>query len=421
MPAATTLSLAMAASVSPAGADEVPAAPAPGVVVAEGPVVAVRLVEGETVTGRLREITAAAVVLDVDGAERRVPVEGVRRVDTVGAVATDRVAGRPAAGVVVWCTDGGWLGGDDFVWEGSGATVSAAVLRGSVRWALPAERVLHVDWPRPDGSPATGATPSGTPAAPAWQADLPGDADGDLIVVGGDEVTFVPCAISGVSAEAVTVVLDGETIPVKRAKVLGLAFLRPALVAAGPPAGSVAVSVTGGRLLAQRVGWSPAGLVLDGALRLPGAEWHSLDYAAGRTVDLAGLTPERVDVEPFFGTLARLQGMASFFAPRPLAAGGLLLRPRTESVYRIPTGGRRFRASVAPAVNRAVASRVAIVVRVDDREVFRSEVAATDPGAAAGPIDVDIAGGRRLTLLIDFGGPADPGFPVRFDSAVIDR
>ncbi len=402
-------------------ADETPAAPAPGAVAAEGPVVAVRLVEGETVTGRLREITAAAVVLDVEGAERRVPVEGVRRVDAVGAAATDRAAVRPAAGVVVWCTDGGWLGGDDFAWEGSGATVSAAVLRGGVRWALPAERVLHVDWAKPDRAPAAGATPSGTPTAPAWQADVPGDADADLIVVGGDEVTFVPCAISGVAAEAVTVVLDGETIPVKRAKVLGLAFLRPAAVAAGPPAGSVAVAVTGGRLLAQRVEWSPAGLVLDGALRLPGAELQSLDYAAGRTVELAGLTPERVDVEPFFGSLARLEGMAPFFAPRALAAGGLLIRPRTESVYRIPTGGRRFRASVAPAVNRAVTSRVAIVVRVDDREVFRGEVAAIDPGAATGPIDVDIAGGRRLTLLVDFGGPADPGFPVRFDSAVIDR
>jgi hypothetical protein len=375
------------------------------------PTVTVRLVDGTSVTGGLRAVTPAEVVIDSAGSERRVSLEGLRRIDVEGSAANVAPAGGK---VTVWCTDGGWLSGDDFALAGDGGTVSAAVLRAGQAWPLPAERVLRVDWSQP---PAAGAQP----APPTWQADLPEDADGDLVVVGGDEVTFVPCAVSAVSSTAVTVVLDGETIPVKRAKVLGVAFLRAVPVATEVAAGNVAVAVDGGRMIAKRVEWSPAGLVLDGALQFPSGGLRSIDYAAGRTVDLATLPPERADVEPFFGSLSRLDGMAAFFAPRALIGGGLLVRPRTELVYRIPTGGRRFRSAIVPAVGRPVVGEVQIVVRVDDREVFRGAVSAAGPALTAVPLDIDIAGGRRLTLQVDFAGPADPGFPVRFDSAVIDR
>lgn len=374
---------------------------------AEGPTVTARLIDGATVAGGLRAVTGAEVVIDADGSERRLPLESLRRLDLDGGA-----AGASAAKVTVWCLDGGWLAGDDFTLDGGADKATAAVLRGGQAWPLPADRVLRVDWSEPSFAPT---------APPAWQADLPEDADSDLLVVAGDEVTFVPCAIGSVSGEAVTVVLDGETIPVKRAKVLGLAFLRAGPVPVEPAPGSVAVVIDGGRMIARSVEWSPAGLVLDGTLRFPSGALRAIDYAAGRTVDLATLPPERADVEPFFGSLARLEGLAGFFAPRALAGGGLLVRPRTEIVYRIPAGGRRFRAGVVPAVGRPVAGEVSLVVRLDEREIFRAAVSAADPAAPTTPLDLDIAGGRRLTIEVGFAGPADPGFPVRFDSAVIDR
>ena len=66
-------------------------------------------------------------------------------------------------------------------------------------------------------------------------------------------------------AESASVVLDGETTPVKRAKILGLEWLRePA-----EPAGGTVVRVAGGRIQAGLVRWSAEGLEIDGSLRLP--------------------------------------------------------------------------------------------------------------------------------------------------------
>lgn len=372
-----------------------------------GPAAVLRVADGTTVEGTLVRVTAEAVVIAVVGAERSIPVDSLRRVDVVGAEVED------ASAVTVTCVDGGWLTGADFGLATEGGTATATLVRGDGQWRLPAEKVLRVEWTKRDAAP-----PSAPGPAP-WQADLPEGADGDLLVVAGEPTTFVPCAIATVDPQAVTVVLDGETIPVKRAKVLGLVFLREA-ASAGVPAGAVSVAVAGGRFVARAVEWSAAGLVLDGGLHFPAASLRGIDYAAGRTVELAGLTPEKVEVEPFFGSLMKIDGVGAFFAPRPLPDGGLLVRPRTEVTYRIPPGGRRFHTRLLPALPRPTGGTVTLVVRVDDREVHRATISAADPGAAAA-VDLDIAGGRRLTLVVEFGGPADPGFPLRFDAAAIDR
>jgi hypothetical protein len=73
----------------------------------------------------------------------------------------------------------------------------------------------------------------------------------------------VECAITGVSADTVTVVLEEETIPVKRSKVLGLQWLREDTSAAAGAAGRAVVSVAGGGLRASRVEWSADAFVID--------------------------------------------------------------------------------------------------------------------------------------------------------------
>jgi hypothetical protein len=68
-------------------------------------------------------------------------------------------------------------------------------------------------------------------------------------------------------------------------------------------------------------------------------------------------------------------------------------------------------------------------VAVDDRELFRRQIdaaaSATGEGEAGGsngiPLDVDLAGGRRLTLTVDFGGAGGIGGAVLFSDPVIER
>lgn len=388
------------------------------------PMVRVQKGDGSTATGRLAGIGAAEVRLaDAAGGETAIvlPVDAVRSVQRVEAAAE---TGRR---ILVTLVDGSTLTGDEFSWDG---TRPAALARPEGRIEVPVARVRSVAV-RPDAAAG---------GVPAWQESIPEGTASDLVVVGTEEShEFVECAIMGVSPETVTVVLDEETIPVKRSKVIGMRWLRADGAAA---AGRLAVAVAGGSLKGDRVEWSPAGLVVDGEIRLPASLLAGVDYASGRTMPLAELVPERVAVEPWFGPLGRGVGLESFFAPRAVAARkrsgrqepdaghpGLIMRPRTVAVWRLPPDSRRFHAVVTAAGGPQTADAAVVVVAVDDRELFRRQVdgssaIAADDAAVSGigiPVEIDLTGGRRLTVTVDFASGGGIGGAVMVTEPVIER
>jgi len=362
----------------------------------------VNRVDGTSLEGDLLSITAAELVIDAV----RLPLDAVRVVERMPAAAAANDPAEEARDAVkkvrLECRDGSTLSGDDFLWSDGTATL----VRRDGPVSLPAERLKRVVW-RSD-------------ADADWTRSLPESVDGDLVVVAkGEGFEFVECAITAVTAEAVTVVLDDETIPVKRTKVLGLQWLRENAESESPPA--MVVDVVGGRLLAESLVWSPEALFVDDCVRLPAAMLSRIDFTTGRVVSLATLPPERVEVEPFFGGLARIDGLASYFAPRPVAADdhfaqpGFLVRPRTVAVWRIPRGARQLRtACVSAMAGRGGGTVVAIAV--DEREVFRQPIDSAKPM----PIEIDLRDARRLTLTVDFGTAAD-GPAVRFENPVIEK
>lgn len=365
--------------------------------VAAEPVVVATLerTDGTTVSGTLGAVSVAEVTMV--GAEP-VAVAAVRRI----------VAEGPAARgpVVIECVDGSTLSGNDFVWDGGGATVP---LPGGTA-ELPVNRVRSVTLR------ASRAVGDGVPAD--WRAVLPDAPQSDLLVVGkqedgGERLDVVECAIAAVTAETVTVVLDDERIPVKRAKVVGLWFVREPAASGG-----TRVDVAGGRLMARTVSWTPQALVVDDAVRLPATMLRAIDYAAGRTVRLAGLAAERSETEPFFGTLARIEGLGPYFAPRFVGAepAALVLRPRSHVVWRVPADARRFRTAVAAAPGK-LPGGVPVTVLLDDREVFRRRI----DDATESPVDVDVSGGRRLAIKVDFPAGGGMGCPLRFTDPVFEK
>ena len=351
--------------------------------------------DGTTVSGTLAAVSPTEVTLvDADP----VAVASVRRLLVEGPAARGPVA--------VECVDGSTLSGNDFVWDGGAATVS--LLGGTAE--LPVQRVRSVTLRTPRA--ADDAAP------PAWRAVLPEAPQTDLLVVGkqeegGERLDVVECAIAAVTADTVTVVLDDERIPVKRPKVVGLWFLREPAVGGGTQ-----VDVGGGRLAARTVSWTPQALVVDDAVRLPAAMLRSIDYAAGRTVRLATLAPERAETEPFFGTLGRMEGLGPYFAPRFVAAepAVLVLRPRSHVVWRVPADARRFRTAVAAAPGKLPAGML-VTVLLDDRDMFRRRI----DDATESPVDVDVSGGRRLTIKVDFPAGGGMGCPLRFADPVFEK
>jgi len=404
--------------------------------------------DGSLTSGLLTRIDAAGVHL-VNQAGGRGDVVSLAG-DRVRAVR--RTADQPAVSedrpkLVLTLVDGSTLSGDDFAWDG---TQPAVLIRPEGRIELPASRVRSIAW-----QTEVAAVGAESP----WQGAIPEGTEKDLVVVGtAENHEFVECAITAVSADTVTVVLEEETIPVKRSKVIGLQWLRGDPAAAATAAGRAVVTVSGGGVRASRVEWSADGLVVDGEMRLPAAMFIGVDYAAGRLVRLASLTAEKVEMEPWFGGLVRNTGrndpLAAFFSPRTIDAGGgdltprsaapkrigggtaateIVMRPRTVSVWRLPPDSRRFRTVVAALAGDQAADVTTVAVAVDDREVFRRQIGAgaaaddvdrdpvREPVGEGVPIDVDLAAGRRLTVTVDFGAGGGIGGAVRFTDPVIER
>lgn len=375
---------------------------------AEGVAVRIEIDDGTAEEGRLVEIGAESLqVADAGGATRSIPLERVRTVER----RVDLPGGPSAAAegrVRVVLTDATSLAGDDFAWSGPTATLDGP----AGRVELPLARVRAVEW-RAEGAAASAS----------WLDAVPEKIASDLVVVGKpDGFEFVECAISTISPDTVTVVLDDETIPVKRSKVVGLRWLRADAVV---PVGRTTVEIDGGSLRADAVAWTTAGLVLDGGAAdrktlVGAAALKRIDYAAGRTTLLSGVAPERLDVEPFFGALARIEGLAAAFAPRPVVADarhekpGLVVRPRTVAVWRIPPGSRRFRTAVSHA---AGAGPALVTITVDDRRVFEQAVS----GAETVPVMLDVSGGRRLGITVDFGPAGALAGAVRFEEPAIEQ
>lgn len=441
MPAALAVTLAAALMPSLPAADNAADSAADAAVLVE-----VEQGDGHVAKGRLERIDAAGVRLVDDAAgaatPRTLPGDGVRAVRRTNA---------PEAGpheVVLTLIDDSTLSGADFSWNGAheqkqDGPQAAVLLRPEGRIELPVGRIRSIAWRRV----AEAAAPA-QPAPAAWQAAIPDGAQSDLVVVGSDDnPEFVECAITGVSAESVTVVLDGETIPVKRAKVIGMQWLRGEPANTEGAAGRTLVAVSGGELRARQVEWSADALVVDGEIRLPAAMLAGIDYAAGRIIGLAALEAEKVEVEPWFGGLLRPVGgdasLAAFFAPRktsippeaaPTGSGrpqpGMIMRPRTVAVWRLPADSRRFRTVVSAAAGPQAADPVMVTVAVDDRELFRRQLGATTGAAAAVaaqaddgsiPIDIDLTSSRRLTVTVDFVPGNGIGGAVRFANPIIER
>lgn len=371
---------------------------------AAAPAVSVELGDDTRQTGTLLAIDRQMIqIAAADGTTRSIPIGAVRKIEGEAA---------PVGGAVrLTLTDGATLTGDGFAVAGATAKLDLA----DGRAEIPLARVRQVEFP--------GGEVAGKEAAARheWLEAAPESATSDLVVVGkADGFEFVECAITAVSADSVTVVLDEETIPVRRSKVIGLRWLR----GESPAAGTV-VRVRGGTLRAEMVAWTPAGLVLDGEsdelrITLPAATLEGIDYAAGRSTPLATLPPEQLDVDPFFGALGDVAALSAYFAPRAVAAAGrdekldLVMRPRTVATWRIPTQARRFRTRLVPTAGAGPAS---VTIKVDERPVFEQVVS----GAGTVPVDVDVAGGRRLVVAIDFGPGGGMAGVVRLVEPVIEQ
>jgi len=374
------------------------------VFVATVPQFEVQLLDGQPVSGSIAamdddkvtiETTDGPVVVDVGKLLRIVAAPPGKVLATETAVWVDLVDGSSVVGSDYSATEG-----------------RARITFADKQYAeLSVERVAAVRF----------QTQTVTVAA-EWSRILDMNNDSDVLVVRkGEAINYHGGLLGDVDRTTVQFNLDGDVLPVKRGKVLGVIYYHRDNVFL--PQSVCSVSDTGGsRWVVSSLALSgdmmklttPAGLTVSRPLR----QISQIDFSSGKVTYLSDLKPESVNWSPYFGNTDKLPALRKFFAPREdssLASGklrlggkvydkGLALHSRCELVYRLPARFSRFKATAGIDDSVRPHGNVRLVISGDDRTLLETTIDGTDPPK---PIDLDVSGVRRLTILVDFGQRLD--------------
>ncbi|RIK83596.1 MAG: hypothetical protein DCC67_05755 [Planctomycetota bacterium] len=260
---------------------------------------------------------------------------------------------------------------------------------------------------------------------------------GDVLIIrkrDGEAADYIAGVLGDLTAEQAAFQWEGEQVPVKRDKIAAILFhqgQQPALADAAAEltlADGSRIAVREARLDGERLAVkTPAGVTL----RLGLEDLHRANFSEGKIAYLSDLEPELVVWTPRIGLPPDAPSIARFGEPRrdqsfsgsPLAllwkddparsrrevrtySKGLALRSRTEATYRVPEGMRVFSAAASIDPDAASQGHVLLQIRGDDRVLWEEAIAGSQPPRE---IKLDLAGARRLHVLVDYGDNLDFG------------
>ena len=371
---------------------------------AAGPTFQVEVLSGDSVVGTIEQLDADRVT--VQTAQGAVSLE-TEQIAGLSARATPATA-QVLPSVWVELVDGSRLFAADYSARDALATVTGP---GGEVTELPTRDVRAVRL-----QPHTDAI------AAEWSRILDSHVDSDLVVIRkADSIDYHRGVLGDVTDKIVQFDLDGELLPVKRAKVQGIIYYQSAGRSLPDPVCRV-TEADGSCWQAQSIGLEGGNLHWTTPLGLeitrPPSEVLRIDFSQGKIVYLSDLEPESRVWTPYFGSGSVLPALAEFFAPRedrgldlgPLELDGkqyhkgLALHSRTSLMYRLPGRFRRFKATVGIDDRVRPRGNVRLVIRGDDRVLLETTVAGADPAQS---VDLDIGGVRRLAILVDYGDDLD--------------
>jgi hypothetical protein len=364
----------------------------------------VRLLGGDAVSGPIGQMDADRLTIQTPDGPVSLETDEITALSRL-APPGSTVAGPP---VLVELVDGSRLVAAEYSVREGLSTIEGP--RGRIT-EVPTRHVAAVRLGRPTDA-----------LAADWARILESDLDGDLLVIRKTEsLDYHRGVLGDVSDTVVQFELDGELLPVKRAKVYGLVYHR----AADPSLPDSVCSVTD----ADGSRWQARSIKLDGEvfrwstplgleISAPCQHLARIDFSQGKIVYLSDLEPESIEWTPYFGSPQPLPAMARWFAPRtdrglepgPLLLDGkphdkgLALHSRTSLVYRLPGRFRRFKATAGIDDRVRPRGNVRLVIHGDERLLLETTITGTDPPLQ---IDLDLTGVRRLAILADYGDDLD--------------
>jgi NPCBM/NEW2 domain len=230
-----------------------------------------------------------------------------------------------------------------------------------------------------------------------------------------------------VSADSVSFLLDGDKVPIRREKLEGLVYYHPAKREFSPPlarlidtAGSSwfvrEVELAGADLKAKTSGGVP--------LTIPATSIAKLDFSIGNIAFLSDLEADSgigdppVSLQPAgmtykFGRVFQMRSGPPLGADGFRIAGrryenGLSLHSPAKLVYRVPEGFRWFHAVAGVDDSVISPGSFNFVVLADGKELARHAFSGEQKRQAI-PLSLDIKGVRRLSIVLETADGQDIG------------
>jgi hypothetical protein len=379
------------------------------------PAAEVALMDGRVVQGTVVRWQDDELEVTADGQATSLAAEEILR---VGFAPLEDAA--PGASLEL--IDGSVLPIEAFTVKGGQAT--AAVASGEEPVIIPTAHVATVHLQPP------------TPAIAAQWDELRGTEEvGDLIVIRKEgAVDHLAGRLGDVSETHVAFYLEEDEYPVERGRVDGLVYFHaqkrelPEPLCTIRGRGGLRLTSASAQLEGERLRVQTTSGV---KLSIPFSEIESVDFSAGKLLYLGDLAPLAVRTTPlvafpesveiaarltapvidrgFFGGQAvlryphyeedRIAGWE--LRPHPRSIG---LRSKSEVVYDIPDGFRRLQAIAGLDGTLSGRGNVHVAIHGDDRLLWEETI---DGGQGPVEIDLDLAGVRRLRVVVDYGAGGD--------------
>lgn len=250
----------------------------------------------------------------------------------------------------------------------------------------------------------------------------------------GTEVDFLSGIVGDVTDDVIRFNWEGEQIDVKRSKVAAVTFYHAQSDLQVNPLCWLELQ-SGSRFpvtqLHQANGRLSIRTTLGLDFQLDQSLLRSADYSAGKLVYLSDLEPIRERWTPLiklpvseetarrYGQVRRDESLTGvpltlWYPQQDNAASdeirtyskGLAIRSRTELEYRLPGSMQRFDTIAGIDPETRSQGSVLLSISANGETIFEEIIRGNEPPH---PIDLDIAGKRRLKLIVDYGENLDLG------------
>jgi hypothetical protein len=366
--------------------------------------------DGQVTSGALASLDAQQIALETADGRVSLPIETITGLARAAAVADVR----RSSAVSVELMDQTVVGAQQYTVAGN---VAHLKLSNDSTLEVPTKAIRSVRFG------AVGAAKRAE-LATQWDEIVNAKASGDLLVVRkGDALDYVEGVQGDVDAEFCHFEVDKEPAAVKRAKVEGIVYFHPTTADLPETVGQLA-AVDGSRVAIARAE------LVDGAVRVttpsgiavttPLEEVARIDFSAGKIAYLSDLDPESAAYVPYFGLKDEpsvFREAYQFrrdvgFEQNPLRLDGksyrkgLALQSRTVLTYKLPGKFRLFEAVAGIDYSVRESGDVKLEIRGDGKTLWQADVRGTEVSKV---LSLDIAGVKRLEIVVDYGGELDIG------------